>query len=282
MQVMASVPETRRAVRAAQQRGLTVGFVPTMGALHAGHMSLVAEARRHHEFVAVSIFVNPTQFAPHEDLSRYPRPLERDLELCRNAGVDLVFTPQVEDMYPAGACTVVRVEGLTALWEGAIRPGHFAGVTTVVTKLFQIVPADAAYFGQKDYQQQAVIRQMVRDLDFPIAIHTCPTLRDPDGLAMSSRNMYLSAADRQAGLSLSRALQLGAAEFQAGTPPQEISRLMQQRIQSEPGMELDYAVVVDPDTLQALTDPQRDVVALVAGRVGSTRLIDNARWSLMD
>lgn len=282
MQVIASVPETRRAVRAAQQRGQTVGFVPTMGALHAGHMSLVAEARRHHEFVAVSIFVNPTQFAPHEDLARYPRPLERDLELCRNAGVDLVFTPQVEDMYPAGACTVVRVEGLTALWEGAIRPGHFAGVTTVVTKLFQIVPADAAYFGQKDYQQQAVIRQMVRDLDFPIAIHTCPTLRDPDGLAMSSRNMYLSAADRQAGLSLSRALQLGAAQFQAGTPPQEISRLMQQRIQSEPGMELDYAVVVDPDTLQALTDPQSDVVALVAGRVGSTRLIDNARWSLQD
>lgn len=279
MQVVASVPETRLAVRAAQQRGLSVGFVPTMGALHAGHMSLVEEARRHHAFVAVSIFVNPTQFAPHEDLARYPRPLERDLELCRNAGVDLVFTPQVADMYPPGASTVVRVDGLTELWEGAIRPGHFAGVTTVVTKLFQIVPADAAYFGQKDYQQQAVIRQMVRDLNFPITIQTCPTLRDPDGLAMSSRNMYLSAADRQAGLSLSQALQLGEALFQAGTPLQEIGRLMQQRIQSEPGMELDYAVVVDPVTLQELTNLQADVVALVAGRVGSTRLIDNARWT---
>ena len=282
MLVAESLYETRSHVLSARRKGLSIGFVPTMGALHTGHLSLVAAARARHEFVVVSIFVNPTQFGPQEDLSRYPRPREQDLELCREGGVDLVFYPQVMDMYPPGSCTTVHVAGLTDLWEGVIRPDHFRGVTTVVMKLFQIVPADAAYFGQKDYQQQAVIRQMVRDLDLPIEIVTCPTVRDVDGLALSSRNAYLSAAERQAGLCLSQALKLGEAMYATGQSPIAISAAMQQHIQLEPGIKLDYAVVVDPGTLQPLHVPQTDVVALVAGRVGTTRLIDNARWKALD
>lgn len=282
MLVVESLYETRSHVLAARRQGLSIGFVPTMGALHTGHLSLVAAARDRHEFVVVSIFVNPTQFGPQEDLSRYPRPRERDLELCREAGVDLVFYPQAADMYPPGSCTTVHVAGLTDLWEGVIRPDHFRGVTTVVMKLFQIVPADAAYFGQKDYQQQAVIRQMTRDLDLPIEIVTCPTVRDVDGLALSSRNAYLSPSDRQAGLCLSQALKLGEAMYATGQSPVAISAAMQQHIQAEPGMKLDYAAVVDPVTLQALHLPLTNVVALVAGRVGTTRLIDNARWCAHD
>lgn len=278
MQVMDEIAAVRSAVVAAQRRGQTCGFVPTMGALHAGHVSLMQAARPQHDLLVVSIFVNPTQFGPQEDLQKYPRPRDRDLEMCRDAGVDIVFYPAVEEMYRPGAQTFVTVEGLTDLWEGAIRPGHFRGVTTVVTKLFQIVPADAAYFGQKDYQQQAVIRQMVRDLDLPIVIHTCPTLRDPDGLAMSSRNAYLSPAERTAGLCLWRALCQGEADYRRGAAPRDIAARMQQLIANEPGVQLDYAAVVDPQTLQELDTDQPTAVALVAARVGSTRLIDNAIW----
>ncbi len=279
MEVLERIDDARNAVLRARLQGLSVGFVPTMGALHAGHMSLVEAARGEHAFVVVSIFVNPTQFAPTEDLQRYPRPRLQDLELCRQAGVDVVFYPATEEMYPAGACTFVEVEQLTAEWEGAIRPGHFRGVTTIVTKLFHSVPADAAYFGQKDYQQQAVIRQMVRDLNLPIRIETCPTMRDADGLALSSRNAYLSPEERQAGLCLSAALRLGEDLYGQGAAPLEISQRLQERIRDEPGVKLDYAAVVDPDTLKALDERQPRVVALVACRVGATRLIDNAVWA---
>ena len=280
MQVCERIDDVRSAVRAAQQSGLTVGFVPTMGALHAGHLSLVAAARQQHRFVVASIFVNPTQFGPQEDLARYPRPRDKDLEMCAAAGVDVVFYPAVDEMYPAGACTYVSVEGLTTLWEGAIRPGHFRGVTTIVTKLFLIVPADAAYFGQKDYQQQAVIRQMAQDLNLPIRIETCPTLRDPDGLAMSSRNAYLSPAERQAGLCLSRALRRGRELYAGGASPQEIREEMQRLITHEPLVQLDYATVVHPATLVEADERLPEVVGLVACRVGSTRLIDNDIWKI--
>jgi len=277
--VVEAISDVRTWVRSARARTETIGFVPTMGALHEGHISLMHAASREHASVVVSIFVNPTQFAPTEDLQRYPRPKSQDLELCRQAGVGLVFYPTVAAMYPPGSCTFVDVGGLTSKWEGAIRPGHFRGVTTVVAKLFQIVQPDAAYFGQKDYQQQAVIRQMVRDLDLPIEMQTCPTIRDADGMAKSSRNAYLSAAERQAGLCLSRALRLGEQAWQAGGSAREVSRQMQVRIAAEPGVLLDYAAVVDPATLVEVTGPCDSVVALVACRVGTTRLIDNAIWT---
>jgi len=279
--VVEDIPEVRKAVALARRRDLAVGFVPTMGALHAGHRSLIDAARRECGYVVVSIFVNPTQFAPHEDLARYPRPKHQDLALCREAGADLVFYPAVETMYPPGAATYVHVDGLSAIWEGAVRPTHFRGVTTVVMKLLHIVQPDAAYFGQKDYQQQVIIRQMVRDLDVPVEIRTGPTIRDADGLALSSRNAYLSPAERQSGLCLWQALQRGAAALNSGErSPTKLASLMQQHIRQTPGVELDYAVVVDPWTLRELQDPQPEMVALVAARVGSTRLIDNAIWRL--
>jgi pantoate--beta-alanine ligase len=202
MQVVEQIADVRRAVGAQKLPGKTIGFVPTMGALHEGHLDLMRTARKACDFVVTSIFVNPTQFAPHEDLNRYPRPKERDLELCQSVGVDLVFYPTVDEMYPRGAVTTVMVEGLSSLLEGAIRPTHFRGVTTVVAKLFGIVTPDRAYFGQKDYQQQLIIRTMVRDLNMPLEIVTCPTTRDPDGMALSSRNAYLSPSERTAGLCL--------------------------------------------------------------------------------
>jgi pantoate--beta-alanine ligase len=279
MQVVERIAEVRRSLRPVRQTGATIGFVPTMGALHSGHRSLINAARAGCRFVAVSIFVNPTQFAPHEDLSKYPRPRTQDLELCRAAGADLVFYPTTDEMYPPGGATTVEVMGLTTLWEGAARPTHFQGVTTVVAKLFHIVEPDIAYFGQKDYQQQAIIRQMVRDLDMPVEIRTCPTVRDPDGLALSSRNMYLSVAQRHAGLCLSRALRAGEAMFAANTSPPIIAAAMQAAIRNTPGAVLDYAAVVDPDSLQELDQPQPRAVALVAAKVGTTRLIDNAIWT---
>jgi pantoate--beta-alanine ligase len=208
IEVAESVQSVRDAVSRAKQAGHRVGFVPTMGALHVGHVSLIERARAECGYVAVSIFVNPTQFGPNEDFNRYPRPRNADLAMCREAGADLVFYPTVETMYPVGHRTFVEVAGLSEILEGAIRPGHFRGVTTVVTKLFNIVQADRAYFGQKDYQQQSVIRVMARELDMPTEVVTCETIRDPDGLALSSRNAYLSESERKSGLALSRALRL--------------------------------------------------------------------------
>lgn len=283
MEVAEGIAEVRAAVSTARRLQQQVGFVPTMGALHAGHLSLIEAARRECGFVVVSIFVNPTQFAPHEDLARYPRPKSQDLALCEQAGVNLVFYPAVETMYPPGSSTFVHVEGLSSLWEGVIRPTHFRGVTTVVMKLLQIVQPDIAYFGQKDYQQQVIIRQMVRDLDVPVEIRTCPTVRDADGLALSSRNAYLSDSERTAARCLWQALQQGEAALRAGihSPPQ-LAALMQQHIRQTAGVELDYAVVVDPTSLQELQQPQAEMVALVAARIGRTRLLDNTIWRMSE
>ena len=276
LQVAESVADVRAAVAAAKRAYHAVGFVPTMGALHAGHASLIERARAECGFVAVSIFVNPTQFGPNEDFNRYPRPRERDLELCANAGADLVFYPSVETMYPPGHRTFVEVSGLSDVLEGKIRPGHFRGVATIVTKLFLIVLADKAYFGQKDYQQQMLIRVMARELDIPTEVITCPTLRDPDGLAMSSRNAYLTPAERQAGLSLSQALRLAEQSFARGERNViRVEAAMRSHIEATPGAVLDYAVIVHPETLSELTVAEPEMVALLAARFGTTRLIDN-------
>lgn len=274
MEVVGSASELR--VRLSPSRGRLVGFVPTMGALHEGHLSLVARARRQDEVVVVSIFVNPLQFSQGEDFERYPRPLERDLALLRDAGVDVVFTPRAGDLTPAEAATSVRVRGLTERLEGASRPGHFEGVATIVAKLFNLVAPARAYFGEKDFQQLAVVRRMVRDLDFAVEVVGCPIVREPDGLAMSSRNAYLSPRDRGRALALSSAL-LEAARDWTGDVEATRTRL-RTTLGSAPGVRLDYAEVVDPETLE----PLEGVVgtpahALVAAFLGATRLIDNIR-----
>jgi pantoate--beta-alanine ligase len=268
----------REAVNAAKGRGLRVGFVPTMGALHAGHVSLMEIARRECDFVVASIFVNPTQFGPNEDFTRYPRTLENDLALCAAAGVSLVFHPTPEQMYPKQPPfgTFVEVTGLSEILEGAIRPGHFRGVTTVVLKLFEIVGAHAAYFGQKDFQQQTIIRQMVRDLNLPVEVRVCPTIRETDGLALSSRNIYLQGEERPSALALSRSLKLADEALRGGeTDLKAIQAKMQALLSGTPLVKPDYAVLADPDTLQELIGMQSRIVALVAARVGKTRLIDN-------
>lgn len=275
-QVAESVEDVRRIVSRARQAGNTVGFVPTMGALHVGHVSLIQQARKDCGFIVVSIFVNPTQFGPNEDFNRYPRPRDQDLQICRDAGATLVFYPSAETMYPAGHRTFVEVAGLSEILEGAVRPGHFRGVATVVAKLFNIVQADLAYFGQKDYQQQTLIRVMARELDLPTRIVTCETIRDPDGLALSSRNAYLSPAERQSGLALSKALRLAGALVAQGE--QCVTRLetaMRETLEKTPGVLVDYAVVRHHESLLELSKAEPTMVALVAARVGSTRLIDN-------
>ena len=268
--------ELRRQVLAWRASGESVGLVPTMGALHAGHLSLVARSVEECRRTVVTIFVNPTQFGPGEDFARYPRPLDRDLELLAAAKADLVFVPAADEMYRAGHATFVEVEGISQRSEGAIRPGHFRGVATVVLKLFNLAPADRAYFGQKDYQQTVVIRRMVADLNLPMEIRVLPTIRDPDGLALSSRNAYLSADERTRALALSRSLRR-AAELAAGgqRDAKLISAEMRRMLKATPGLNLDYATLVDPDNLEEVSRLTGPVVALVAARVGRTRLIDN-------
>jgi pantoate--beta-alanine ligase len=276
MQVASTIAEIRKAVSAARAEGRRVGCVPTMGALHAGHMSLVELARQQCDFVVVTIFVNPTQFAPTEDLEKYPRPLEDDLARCRQAGVDLIFTPEVPSLYPAGFETFVTVEKISRVLEGAHRPEHFRGVATIVLKLLNIVQPHVACFGQKDYQQQTLIRRMVRDLDLPVEIVIGPTVREPDGLAMSSRNAYLTDAQRTAALSLYRCLQRAQQMIIAGESDLVAVRAAMLGELTAGGMiEPDYATVADADTLEELTAPRERMVALVAARVGSTRLSDN-------
>ncbi len=281
MQVVETVEQVRQAVAQARSRGQRIGCVPTMGALHAGHLSLVAEARQRSDFVVATIFVNPTQFAPHEDLQRYPRPLAADLQQCESSGVDLVFTPEIPTLYPYGFQTFVDVNRLSRVLEGVIRPGHFRGVTTIVLKLFNIVQPDVACFGAKDYQQQTLIRRMVRDLDLPVEIVVCPTIREADGLAMSSRNVFLSADERRVALSLSRCLHEAQARIADGeTDLVELRRNMLQQLSDEPGVQPDYATIADADTLEELESPRPRMVALVAARVGLTRLIDNLTLSM--
>ena len=274
----------RAASRATRRAGKRLGLVPTMGALHEGHLSLVRAARRASDVVSASIFVNPTQFGPNEDLARYPRSFERDCKLLENEGGDLVFAPTVEEMYPSSrdgsvrpaSVTWVTVEGLSNKLDGRSRPGHFRGVTTVVSKLLHIVEPDAAFFGQKDAAQVAVVRRMVQDLNLPVEIVICPIVREPDGLAMSSRNAYLDPKQRQQALVLHRALarvqhmaergELGATKLAAAG---------RQEIASEPAVRLDYFELVDPDTLDPVADASRGALVAVAAYVGSTRLIDN-------
>ena len=278
MQILSAPADIHRAVRNARRQGQTVGCVPTMGALHAGHASLIERARAECACVVATIFVNPTQFGPNEDFSRYPRTLDADLEICRQAGADLVFTPAVSDMYSPNAETIVRVNRLSTVLEGAHRPGHFDGVTTVVAKLFLITEPDRAYFGQKDFQQQLIIRRMVRDLNFPVEIITCPIVRESDGLAMSSRNRYLSTTERQTATAISQALRFAQSlASQHDVSPSAVADALTGRLSSVPGLELQYAVLADPDTLEEIprnaTIPA--AVALVAARVGTTRLLDN-------
>lgn len=276
MIVEQSPRETRKIIRAARQRGQTVGCVPTMGALHPGHVSLIKRARAECDFIVATIFVNPTQFGPNEDLTKYPRTPESDLELCRNAGADLVFSPQTQSMYSPLAQTIVRVSGLASMLEGVHRPGHFDGVSTVVTKLFNITEPDRAYFGQKDYQQQLIIRQMVTDLDQPVEIITCPIIREDDGLALSSRNRFLSADERRRAGQLYQALML-AKQLAAESPlsAAQIASRMADYINSVGGIELQYAIIADANTLELLTERSDPAVALIAAKVGATRLIDN-------
>ena len=274
--VTSHIPELRQAVATARLSGCTVGCVPTMGALHAGHVSLIEECRRRTDFVVATIFVNPSQFAPQEDLSKYPRPLERDLQMCRDAGANLVFVPEVPALYPPGFQTWVTVEEISKPLEGTFRATHFRGVTTIVLKLFNIVQPDVACFGAKDYQQQTVIRRMVQDLDLPVEVVVCPTVREPDGLALSSRNVYLSKKERTIALSLSHSLALAQERLDAGERDlAAITQAMKAKLQAHPEIQIDYVVIAEPDSLKELTSPQSAMVALIAARVGTTRLIDN-------
>jgi pantoate--beta-alanine ligase len=249
-----------------------------MGALHEGHLSLVRAAKAQCDAVAVSIFVNPTQFGPTEDLSRYPRPFDRDCELLKQEGVEILFAPPVEEIYPRSgeAATWVQVEGLSEKLDGRSRPGHFRGVTTIVAKLFHIIEPDAAYFGQKDAAQLAVIRRMVRDLNFPVEIVACPIVREPGGLAMSSRNAYLSQGERRRALVLQRSLQEARKQFEGGErSAAKLITAAKQVVACEPQVRLDYFEIVDPDTLDLIERISQRALVAVAAYVGSTRLIDN-------
>ena len=255
--------------------GLEVGLVPTMGALHAGHLSLVDAARRENSKVIVSIFVNPIQFGPGEDFARYPRDLNHDAALLRRAGICAIYRPAVDLMYPPGSSTRVHVAGVSDPLEGAARPGHFDGVATVVSKLFAATEPDRAYFGQKDAQQVAVVKRMARDLDSPVQICACPTIREADGLAMSSRNAYLTSAEREAAVCLSSALRLAAEAYSTGERrPEQLRKTLVDRLQAEPLASVEYAEIVDPETF---TSPGS--LAVLAVRVGKTRLIDNHELS---
>jgi pantoate--beta-alanine ligase len=247
-----------------------------MGALHEGHASLIRAARAETGFVVVSIFINPTQFGPNEDLARYPRTLDHDLEVCAREGTDLVFVPEAATIYPPGYRTYVEVHGLQDLLEGAHRPGHFRGVCTVVLKLFHIVQPDTAYFGQKDAQQARIIQQMVRDLDVPVQLRICPTLREADGLALSSRNRYLSPDERQRAVALSQALNEGRTRIEGGERDAGVvARAVREQLASAPGAVVDYVAVVDADSLQPLAELRGTVLIALAVRFGGTRLIDN-------
>jgi pantoate--beta-alanine ligase len=264
----------RAEVLAARAAGRRVGFVPTMGALHAGHVSLVEHAAAACDDVVVSIFVNPTQFGPGEDYARYPRTPDADTAAIRGRKVRWVFAPTAEAIYPAGWSTRITVDGPARRFEGELRPGHFSGVATVVCRLFLAVPAEAAYFGAKDWQQTLVVKRMVLDLGLPIDLVVCPTVREPDGLAMSSRNAYLTAADRGRAVALFESLELAGRMWSSGREAGEIEHHMRHHMESR-GVAVDYAAVVDAQSLEPPTGRDAAVRALVAGRLGSTRLIDN-------
>ena len=275
---VASKGELRSAVAEIRREGKTIGFVPTMGALHDGHLALVRAARERADVVAVSIFVNPTQFAPGEDFERYPRRVEADLELLDAEGVSLAFTPSVETMYAEDAQVTVEPGPLAVRWEGEVRPGHFAGVATVVAKLLNMVRPDVAFFGEKDYQQLKIVQRMARDLDLGAVIVGVPIVRDADGLALSSRNAYLSAEERATALALPEALEAAAQALAWGeTGGEALAQRMRETVAERAGgaIALDYAAVVDAETLEHLPRVAGIARAIVAGRLGATRLIDN-------
>lgn len=274
--VITTSDEIRSLVRAAQEAGETVGFVPTMGALHEGHLRLVEASQAECDRTVVSIFVNPTQFGPSEDENRYPRSLERDCSLLAERSCPMVFAPSAGEIYRPGHETYVEVGALAEHFEGAIRPGHFRGVATVVLKLFNIIPANRAYFGRKDYQQALIVQQMVQDFDLPVEIVLCPTVREPDGLAMSSRNAYLTAIERQQAASLYRALQLAESLCQAGE--RDVAELTEKMLNclTETGItKVDYIAFVAAGTVTPVEKITGPTVLALAARVGQTRLIDN-------
>lgn len=276
MLILKTIAETQSACAQMRGEGRIVGLVPTMGALHEGHLSLVRAARKDCDVVAVSIFVNPTQFGPNEDFSRYPRTFDDDCALLEREGVDLVFAPTVEEMYPSGTITFVLVEGVSERLDGASRPGHFHGVTTVVGKLFHIVMPHKAFFGQKDAAQAAVLRKMVRDLNCPVQLVVCPIVRESDGLALSSRNRYLSKEERRQALVLHRAL-LKAEEAAASgeESSKQLIETAREVLAQEPLVRIDYIAVVNPDTLENVPTVNGGALVAVAAFVGATRLIDN-------
>jgi pantoate--beta-alanine ligase len=276
MQVLSTVREMRAASLAIRKSGQSLGLVPTMGALHAGHIALVRAARAQCDVVAASVFVNPKQFGPNEDFSKYPRTFEKDCALLEAEGVALVFAPPPEEMYPTGASTFVEVDGIGDRLDGRSRPGHFRGVATIVAKLFHVVGPDRAFFGQKDAAQVAVLRSMVRDLNFDLELIVCPTVREPDGLALSSRNRYLSAEERARALVLSTALNVISATYRAGqksvAPLLDAGRSV---LAAEPEVRVDYLEIVNAETLLPLTEAVPGALVAVAAYVGATRLIDN-------
>ncbi|MEN6355526.1 MAG: pantoate--beta-alanine ligase [Armatimonadota bacterium] len=276
MQIVHSIDEMRSLVENARAEGKTIGLVPTMGALHVGHLTLVSHAKQDCGFVVVSVFVNPTQFGPNEDFQKYPRTLEADCRKCESAEADAVFAPLAVDMYPGGFDTWIDVKGPAEVLEGQSRPGHFRGVATVCTKLFNITDADRAYFGKKDYQQLVIIKKIVSDLNMNVEIVPIDTVRERDGLAISSRNSYLDSREHEAALVLSRSLEMAKQAFEKGERnAKAIQTRVWNHIAAEPLAKVDYVAVADAETLASIETIERSAVVLLAVRVGSTRLIDN-------
>lgn len=279
MKVTKTIEETRALVKGWKREGKTIGLVPTMGFLHEGHASLIKRCREENDIVVVSDFVNPTQFGPNEDLEAYPRDFKRDSALCESIGADLIFHPEPEEMYQ-NPCAYVSINTLSETLCGKTRPIHFQGVCTVVSKLFHIVAPDRAYFGQKDAQQLAIIRKMVRDLNFDIEIVGCPIIREEDGLAKSSRNTYLNEAERKAALCLSRAVKKGQETIKAGCMAEDVQKEMKAIIEAEPLAKIDYVAVVDALTMQPVEKVEEDVLVAMAVYIGKTRLIDNFSYEV--
>ena len=279
MQVTKTVEETRKQVKQWKKEGKPIGLVPTMGFLHEGHASLIRKCREQNDIVVVSDFVNPTQFGPNEDLEAYPRDFERDSKLCESLGADLIFAPSPEDMYH-DPHAFVSIDTLSETLCGKTRPIHFKGVCTVVTKLFHIVAPDRAYFGEKDAQQLAIIRKMVKDLNFDIEIVGCPIVREEDGLAKSSRNTYLNAEERKAALCLSRAVKAGKEVIYTGADAKEVLNPMKAIIEAESLARIDYVMMVDALTMQQVEKVDRDVLVAMAVYIGKTRLIDNFSYGV--
>jgi pantoate--beta-alanine ligase len=276
MKIAKTIESVRHLVKAARRAGKKIGFVPTMGALHIGHISLIEAAKKNCDFVVVSIFVNPTQFGPKEDFKKYPRPIKADLKMCRKAGVDVVFSPTPQEMYPAENFTWVDVEKLSEPLCGKFRPGHFRGVATICAKLFNIVTPDVAYFGQKDAQQAIVIKRMVADLNMPLQIVVCPTVREKNGLAMSSRNQYLTPQQKEDAALIYKSLQKCRRMIKQGeTNAKKIIAEMRKVLKQIPSVEIQYVSIVDAETLQNIDKVAGKVLAAIAVKIGSTRLIDN-------